>query len=580
MITKSNNRALVAGFLLCAAGITTAQAASSIVTFSVDMATNIANGTFTNGVTVVNVNGTFNSWAALPLVEVGSSTVYTNTANDTTDTNGGVISYKFTINGSYEGTADFNNRAARLPSVSGASLVLPTPFYGDSGAPVTNNVTFQVDMSQQINLNNFTNGGGQIVEVRGNFNSWTGGANLLTNDPSILRTNQFGLVTSNVYTGVVSVGASPNAAMDYKFVFDPPTNSYEGVSPANADAGGNRFFMNSGNQTLPVADYSDAPFAPLSSVTFSVDMSAQSFYSNWNSSMPIALAGSFNNWNTGTPYMTNNPSSTNTNIYYETIVVGQGATEQYKFTFQGTGGTVWENPSPPTLGGNRFFTVPTAASTTLPTVFFSDLQVNDLLTKDMMVTFTIDMTTASQYPSGPAFNPSTDTVYVNGSWLGWLGWNPINLAPYQLTNTPPGSEIYTGQFTIPKGSPIPVIYKYSINGTDDEAASGNNHQRYVRSTATGAYSFPVDTFGNQYGEPSFGQLAIGRASAGTVPLSWLGAPNVQVQTSPSLAGGSWVSHPETAGTVWTTGTSSSNGLVSLTNWPTGGGSMFFRLIQQ
>ncbi len=433
-MTKSNYRALLAGFLLCAAGIVTAQAQNTIVTFSVDMATNIALGTFNpppGGTDVVNVRGTYNGWAAAqtPLIQVGSSTVYTNTVANTTDANGGVMFYIFNINGStYETTADFNNRAAQLPATSGASLVLPTPFFGDSGAPVSHNVTFQVDMSQQINLNNFTNGGGQIVEVRGNFNGWTGGSNLLTLDPTIMRTNQFGLVTSNVYTGVVSVSASPNAAMDYKFVYDPPTNTYEGVTAVNADGGGNRFFMASGDQVRPVVDYGDQPFAPLSTVTFAVDMSAQAFYSNWNSSMPIALAGSFNNWNTGTPYMTNDPNSSNTNIYYETIVVGEGATEQYKFTYQGTGGTVYENPAPPTLGGNRFFTVPAAASTTLPTVFFSDLQINDLLTKDMLVTFTIDMSNASQYPTGPAFSPDTDTVYVNGSWLGWLGWNPINLA--------------------------------------------------------------------------------------------------------------------------------------------------------
>ena len=125
MMTKSKTRALVAGFLLCAAGITTAQAASSIVTFSVDMASNIANGTFTNGTDVVNVRGTYNGWnaAQTPLVQVGSSTVYTNTVNNANDANGGVMFYIFNINGStYEQTADFNNRAAQLPSVSGASL--------------------------------------------------------------------------------------------------------------------------------------------------------------------------------------------------------------------------------------------------------------------------------------------------------------------------------------------------------------------------------------------------------------------------------------------------------------------------
>ena len=70
----------------------------------------------------------------------------------------------------------------------------------------------------------------------------------------------------------VAVVASPNAAMGYKFVFDPPTNDYEGVTTINQDGGGNRFFDNY-TQVLPVVYFSDAPFAPTAQVTFNVDMS-------------------------------------------------------------------------------------------------------------------------------------------------------------------------------------------------------------------------------------------------------------------------------------------------------------------
>jgi hypothetical protein len=63
-------------------------------------------------------------------------------------------------------------------------------------------------------------------------------------------------------------------------------------------------------------------------------------------------------------------------------------------------------------------------------------------------------------------------------------------------------------------------------------------------------------------------------------LSWLGAPNVQVQTCTNLTSGSWVSHPETSGAVWSAGINSTNGLVSVTNWPAGSGKLFFRLMQQ
>jgi hypothetical protein len=283
--------------------------------------------------------------------------------------------------------------------------------------------------------------------------------------------------------------------------------------------------------------------------------------------------------------MTNNPSASNTNIYYITFTCPQGSIESYKFVYTNSldgGETNYEDPAS-TDGNNRSYTVPAASIVSVPTVFFSDLSIVDLLTTNVLVTFTVNMTNASQYPSGPAFNPSSDTVYVNGNWIDWNNeeWNPIDLAPYELTNNPVGSEVYSGQFLVPFGGPLNIIYQYSIDGTADEAAANDNHERYIRSTATGAYNFPMDTFGNQYNEPAFGQLAVGPASSGTVPLSWLGAPNVTVQTTTNLANSVWVTHPETSGTNWTAGTYGTNGLVSATNWPAGSSkTLFYRLLKQ
>ena len=89
-----------AGLLLCAAGMMTAQAQNTFITFSVDESTNLVNGTFNppapaiiggnsyggTGSDIVAVRGTFDGWAypGLQLVQVGTSTVYTNTTDDTT----------------------------------------------------------------------------------------------------------------------------------------------------------------------------------------------------------------------------------------------------------------------------------------------------------------------------------------------------------------------------------------------------------------------------------------------------------------------------------------------------------------
>ena len=606
MTTKSKNLALLAGFLLCAAGIVTAQAQSSIVTFSVDMATNIALGTFNpppplgTGTDVVNVRGTFNGWnaAETPLVEVGTSTVFTNTVNDTSDANGGVMFYIFNINGStYETTADFNNRAARLPSTSGASLVLPTPFFGDSGAHVSHNVTFQVDMSQQIALTNYTNGGGQIVEVRGNFNSWTGGANVLTLDQTIMRTNQFGLVTSNVYTGVVSVSTSPNAAIDYKFVYDPPTNSYEGVNTINQDGGGNRFFMNTGDMTLPVVDYSDAPFAPIAQVTFSVDMTIVKLTDTNFNPTSVTINGDVMGW--GGVTVTNDPTAANTNIYSATFPVGAGTTAnyQYRYTQISSGNTVYDHLNGANGGNNnRTFTVPNVPSISVPTVYFNDASLDDYLLQDTPVSFTIDMNGAVT-TDGQPFNPAADSVYINGQFANWYAWaggvNPAPAPPgYQLVETPPGSRIYSNTITIPKGSTVSFFYKYgtdtnSSNGgpSDNEAGFGQNHFRVVRATGFNPYPMPRDKFGNQYNEPFFSSastggahLSVGAPVAGKVPVSWLGRPGAHLQVNSSLSGGGWTDVAGTDGTNDTTGSFGTNGFMSQTN-VTVGSSGFFRLVK-
>jgi hypothetical protein len=122
-----------------------------------------------------------------------------------------------------------------------------------------------------------------------------------------------------------------------------------------------------------------------------------------------------------------------------------------------------------------------------------------------------------------SFDPSVDQVYLNGVPNGFAAWDT---GLPQLTNNPIGSQLYSLQVLLPKGTPVKQTYKYGINGLDDEAASGANHIRYVRTTGT--YVFPRDTFGNQYVEPSFGQLTIGSPVAGRAPISWLGRPGVHL----------------------------------------------------
>ena len=171
--------------------------------------------------------------------------------------------------------------------------------------------------------------------------------------------------------------------------------------------------------------------------------------------------------------------------------------------------------------------------------------------------------------------------------------NPVDAPPqYQLYETPVGSGIYSNSIVLHKGSTIAFNYKYGIGPdaakgpSDDEAPAYQDRFRVVRSTVGGAYALPLDKFGNQYREPFFnpsaradGLLQVGPKSGNTVPVSWLGRPGAHLQSRTNLITGQWLDLTNTDGSLWNSGVMTTNGLRSVTNWPSSG-STYFRLIKQ
>ena len=123
---------VLAGLVLAAVGVMSVQAQTTLI-FSVDMATNIANGSFNppppagTGTDVVDVRGAFNGWAPLPLVQQGTSTVWTNGATDSA--NGVTFDYKFYLDGNGETTACYDNRTAMLPTTTGCDSGAANPLF-------------------------------------------------------------------------------------------------------------------------------------------------------------------------------------------------------------------------------------------------------------------------------------------------------------------------------------------------------------------------------------------------------------------------------------------------------------------
>jgi hypothetical protein len=552
-------RTIGAGLLL---GAALAASANTIVTFQVDMST----AAFDPNTQTVSVHGSFNGWGAFNLTNNPNGPT-PNIWSETTNLalNGVVVAYKYVIDpgAHYEGvrSGGGHNRLITLPTTSGASFPAPLVYYGDvtpGGVDITNTVTFQVNLAQQINVGNF------IVDtstnyVRGFFNGW-GQSLFSTNDPSIHTTNQFGLVSSNVYVASVDVTGSPGQTVDYKNFIDTGSN-WESPGPGVGDPSdnNNRFFnLATSAQVLPIIYFNDAPYAPKSTnaITFQVDMTAQVINGNFNPvGGTVEVRGNFNSWGTPQILCTNDPTAVNTNLYSTVVTItdGVGASEFYKFWASVSVNTGWE-----TMADNRSLRIVSGTAQVLPPVFFSNVDPSDLLPADTTVTFQVSMTNAVGTDAHP-FDPVNDAVFINGvpTFATWDTFLP------QCTNNPVGSRIYSIDLLVPKGGPVQQTYKYGINGVDDEAGAGQNHVRYIRSTGT--YVMPLDVFGNQLVESSFGDLKATASIPGRVLISWTGRPGVHLQTKPALVG-SWTDHPETDG-------------LSSTNWPTDGNALLFRLVR-
>jgi hypothetical protein len=568
MNPKSNPQkfrsALGAGLLLSSLAVASA---TTLTTFQVDM----TGAPFDPSTMTVSARGSFggpsSAWGVLPLTNnpAGANpNLWTGTTN--LPFNGGVLSYKYTIEPgtTYEtiSSGGAHNRLATVPSTSGATLVLPEVFFNDDGSNAVA-VTFQVNMAQQINNGTFTSG--SSVFTRGVFNGYAADF-AMTNDPSIRTTNQFGLVSTDVYVYTYGITNSPGATLDFKFYIDTGAN-WESPAPLSGDPAdnNNRFFnlSSASAQSLPILYFNDAPYSPIvtNDVTFQVDMTGEVVKGAFDPSTgSVELRGNFNSWGppSGTQILlTNDLTASNTNLFKTAVhfVDGINASFQYKFWAIGPANGGWEN------GNNRTFNLANTNSQILPEVFFDNLDPNDVLPADTIVTFGVNMNGAVG-TDAHVFNPASgDAVYINGipgGFATWDGFLPL------LTNNPVGSQIYSIDLLIPKGSSVQQTYKYGINATDDEAPQNSNHVRYIRSTGT--YVMPLDTFGSIVVESSFGNFTVSPSASNHVLLSWLGRPGVHLQSSSNLSSGTWVDHMETDG-------------LSSTNWPVANGNLFFRLVK-
>ncbi len=495
---------------------------------------------------VVDVRGSFNGWSGgYNLVPSANPNILTNTF-EITDPAGTQEYFKFTRNGSYE-LQGSGNRPFTLAS---GSQVVPLVYFSDippASPATTNSITFRVSLSTQVALGNF-DPNTDLVYVAGLFQTpyqWDQG--------SFLQLTNTG--TNNLYMGTfTNDGNYPGTYEEFKFII----NRFGGNNWESID---NRSFILSNQTILPVVFFNNLG-TPIP-VTFQVDLSTQAAAGRFLGYEIVECKGSFTGW-AGGFVLTNDPAALNQHFYSGTTFVfdGPGSVEKYRFTVNGGfSGLGWETPAS-TGGNDRSFVVGTNALT-LPPVLWSDQTISDLLPAATTVKFTVNMTNAIG-TDGHIFDPMVDTLYLNGDWMPWWSWgNP--LPNFTLTNDPPGSLTYSLEIPFPQGYAVPLSYKYSINGGDNEAPFGTNHIRYIRTT--GQYVLPTDTFGNQFHEISFGNLNPAADPSNKVLLTWVGRPGVRLQSSSNLAFPTlWQDLPGTDG-------------LTATNYPATSSHTYFRLIK-
>lgn len=547
------------------------------VAFSVDMTEQIASSAFDPNADTLYVAGTFqtNAWSGIPMSPtVDNTNIYTVASLDYNPTNTPEF-FKFSFYHAATTSTIYEDQDNRPFTLTAPGVTNPLVYFSDLAATpsaTTNYVSFSIDMGPQIYLGHFNPDSGDTIQVLGTMQNpkWTVATFLLTNNPSS--------PASNIYSGSIADGNYPGSFENYKFVIVSTTVT-------NYESGNNRvFFTPTNSGTLPLAYFNNVSTYGAVPITFQVDMTlplAMGMFVPTNGDT-VSAAGTFqtNQWTPGVFVLTNNPSGANPNLYTGTYTDRNqpNSGEQYKFQINTNGGgTAWESI------GNRTFLLGSTAQV-LPQVLWNNASTNYVIMAPTLVTFTVDMTGATDVYGNP-FDVNNDAVVVDGNYCS-PEWQVMNNATYEnplvftanVMGRVGSSLIFTNSYTVAAGHSYQVLYKYGIyhdtvninTNVDNEAAPYMNHTRYIRTTGT--YNFPTDIFGQQRTnaasatEISFGNLAIAAPVAGKLPISWLGLPSVRLQSCTNLTTPVWLDVPGTVG-------------LGSTNVPPTGNQEFFRLLQ-
>ena len=395
---------------------------------------------------------------------------------------------------------------ARQPYFNNLQIAGPTP--------VTNQVTFTVNMSYQASQGLFSTNNSDTVQVRGDFNNWTG--TLLTNQGN------------NIFGGTFPISATEGTPLNYKF-----WNSATNAPNSGFESGANRVLTMGANgttNTLPVVYFSN--LAGERFVTFSVNMAIQEGKGAFNpATNGVIIAGSFNNWNTSSNsiYALTNQGN---NIYSGSFLISASttnSTQEYKYFATGTNAVGYESAF------NRPFDLVfnTDGSNSPALVLTTNYFGNELfyVTGTPLNAFSTTQGTASSAQSvtvnGQGLTADVSVVAPTGFEVSTNGASyvgSLSIAP--ISNTISAATLYTRiAASAAVGSPA---------GNVDLTSTGSQS---VNIAVSGTVTSSGQTFANWSGglsnTPTLQlQYAIGGASS---PTATNGVPSVTTVTSNALA---------------------------------------------
>lgn len=369
-----------------------------------------------------------------------------------------------------------------IGSFNGAQI---SPFF-ESDFTGYYDVTFQVDMNDIIDSAAFVPGDHQVF-VAGSMNDWSNSADTLMDGD---EDGIYSKTLSNVQAGTIS----------YKFYTNTPrvANGWE--------ADPNREAMISSDSVLAASpiniEYNDLTGSVFGTVQlfFQVNMEVQILNGNFdpnNSEHNVVVAGGMNGWST-----TANPlSASQTEGVYETTIeltdVAIPADYAYKFVLNNDN-TNWESGADKIVSvgeGNLQGEVYIAINHEGTPPFFDGVTLDDIFAVETAVSFEVDLRPAFYHLADSAGLPndvqtggatsSIDFLIGNGPLIagGWETWGP------DLGNDPTivftddgengdvtaGDTVYTLTKTFGVGEAKLGAFKLGVNGNDNEAGFGADH---------------------------------------------------------------------------------------------------------